>query len=102
MPVISSETVSMLAPHIFELVKGVFKTRKEVPETSEDQVLDMLNKDVLELQEVATKQGEALGEIAHVMEAKFAQLEKQLRLQKLLSVAAVVIAVIATAVAIAK
>jgi predicted transcriptional regulator len=104
MPVITTETVSLLAPHIIELVRGVFRSRKdkELKGASEEQALEILNKDVLELQEVASKHAAAIGEIAQRVEARFSQLEKQLRQQRLVSLAAVVVALIAAGIAWAK
>lgn len=104
MPVITTETVSLLAPHVIDLVKGVFRSRKdkELKGASKEQALDILNKDVLELQEVATKQAAAIGEIAQRVEARFGELETQLKRQKLFSFTAVIIALIALGVALAK
>ena len=101
MPVITTETVGLLAPHIIDLVRGVFRARKDkdLKGASGDQALDILNKDVLELQEVAGKHAEAIGEIAQRGEVRFNQLEKQLKQQRLLSIAAVVIAIIAAGIA---
>jgi predicted transcriptional regulator len=101
MPVITTETVGLLAPHIIELVRGVFRSRKdkELKGASEEQALEILNKDVLELQEVASKHAAAIGEIAQRVEARFSQLEKQLRQQRLVSLAAVVVALIAAGIA---
>jgi predicted transcriptional regulator len=105
MPVITTETVSLLAPHIIELVKGVFNKSgkdKDLKAASEEEALEILNKDVLELQEVATKHAEAIGELAQRMEARVNQLEERLKRQQLFSVAAVIIALIAIGVAFMK
>lgn len=104
MPVITTETVTLLAPHIIDLVRGVFRARKdkELKGTSGEQALEILNKDVVELQEVASKHAVAIGEIAEKVDARFNQLEKQLRQQRLVSVAAIVVALIAAGIAWAK
>jgi predicted transcriptional regulator len=104
MPVITTETVTLLAPHIIDLVRGVFRARKdkELKGTSGEQALEILNKDVVELQEVASKHAAAIGEIAQKVDARFNQLEKQLRQQRLVSVAAIVVALIAAGIAWAK
>jgi hypothetical protein len=101
MPVITTETVAILAPHIIDLVRGVFRARKdkELKGTSGEQALEILNKDVVELQEVASKHAAAIGEIAQRVELRLNQLEKQLRLQRIVSLAAVVVAVIAAGIA---
>jgi hypothetical protein len=102
MPVISTETVSLLAPHIIDLVRGVFRSRKdkEVKAGSEEQALDILGKEVVELQEVASKHAAAIGEIAQRADARFSQLEKQLKQQRLLALSALVVAVVSTVVAL--
>lgn len=104
MPVITTETITLLAPHIIDLVRGVFRARKdkELKGTSGEQALEILNKDVVELQEVASKHAAAIGEIAQKVDARFNQLEKQLRQQRLVSVAAIVVALIAAGIAWAK
>jgi uncharacterized coiled-coil protein SlyX len=104
MPVISPETVTLLAPHIIDLVRGVFRSGKdkELKGASEEQALDILNKDVVELQEVASKHATAIGEIAQRVEARFGQLEKQLKTQKIISAVAIVVAVIAAGIALAR
>ncbi|RJF96751.1 hypothetical protein D3870_20345 [Noviherbaspirillum cavernae] len=101
MPVITTETVSLLAPHVIELVSGVFRSRKdkELKGTPEAQALETLNKDVLELQDIAAKHAEAIGEIAQRVEARFGQLEGQLKQQRILSAIALAVAVIAVGVA---
>jgi hypothetical protein len=102
MPVISTETVSLLAPHIIDLVRGVFRSRKdkEVKAGSEEQALDILGKEIVELQEVASKHAAAIGEIAQRADARFSQIEKQLKRQRLLAWASLVIAVISAIVAL--
>lgn len=104
MPVITPETVTLLAPHIIDLVRGVFRSRKdkELKGASEEQALEILNKDVVELQEVATKHAAAIGEIAQRVEARFSQLEKQLKTQRIISGVAIVIALIAAGIALAR
>lgn len=104
MPVITTETVSLLAPHIIDLIRGVFRSRKdkELRGASEAQALEILNKDVLELQEVATKHAAAIGEITQRVEARFSQFERQLKQQRLIAFAAVVVALIAAGIAWAK
>ncbi|WP_019140462.1 hypothetical protein [Noviherbaspirillum massiliense] len=104
MPVITPETVSLLTPHLIDLVRGVFKSRKDkdLKVSSEQQVLEILNKDVLELQEVATKQGAAIAEIAQKIDARFGQLEQELRRQKMISLAAAVVAVVAAGIALVR
>lgn len=101
MPVITTETVSLLAPHIIDLVKGVFRSRKEkeLKGTTEEQALEILNKDIVELQEVANKHAAAIEEIAQRVDARFSLLEQQLRRQRLVSWAAVAVAVIAAGIA---
>jgi hypothetical protein len=104
MPVITTETVTLLAPHVFDLLRGVFRSRKdkELKGASEEQALEILNKDVLELQEVATKHAAAIGEIAQRVEARFSQLEKQLKQQRLMTFAAILVSLIAAGIAWAK
>jgi hypothetical protein len=104
MPVITTDTVNLLAPHIIELVKGVFRSRKdkELKGTTNEQALEILNKDVLELQEVTAKHAEAIGELAQGVEARFVLLEKQLKQQRLFSLAAAVVAVAAMVIAFVK
>jgi predicted transcriptional regulator len=104
MPVITTETVSLLAPHVIELLRGVFRFRKdkELKGASDEDALKVLNKDVLELQEVAGKHAEAIGEIAQRVEARFSMLEKQVRRERMMSTAAVIVAVIAAGIALFK
>lgn len=106
MPVISNETVNMLAPHIFELVKGVFKSRRE-PEPLHagrpgEEPSATLGRDVAELQDIAARQAAALSEVAQAMDARFTQVQAELKTQRMISIGAVVLAIIATIVAIAK
>jgi hypothetical protein len=104
MPVISPQTISLLAPHVIELVKGVFRSRKDkdLQGASEQQAVDILNKDVVELQEMVLKHASAIGEIARGAEARFAELERQLQRQRLYSIAALAVALVAVAVALFK
>jgi hypothetical protein len=101
---LTKEAVSILAPHVIDLVKGVLKPGKgkELQDTPMEQALQILGKDVQELQEVAAGHAAAIGEIAERVEARFVRLEKQLRLQRLVSLAAVAVAVIATVIALLK
>lgn len=106
MPVISNETVNMLAPHIFELVKGVFKSRRDQEPLHagrpDEQPSGTLGRDVAELQDIAARQAAALGEIVQATDARFTQMQAELKTLRMISIGAVALAVIATIVAILK
>jgi hypothetical protein len=108
MPVITPETVSLLTPHIIDLIKNVFKSRnreasgKTPREAGVEPSIDSLSRDIVELQQVASGHGIAIAEIAQNVEVKLAKLERQLKWQRLFSLASLVVAVIATGIALAK
>lgn len=104
MPVITPETLSLLTPHVIDLFKGVLKSRKdqEAQGASQEQAIDLLNKGVLELQEVANNHGAAITEIAGKVEERLTGLERQLRRQQLISIVAIVVAAVAVAVAVVR
>lgn len=110
MPVITPHTISLLTPHVIDLVKTVWKARsKDEPDkdmkpgpSSQEQAIENLNRDVAQLQDVASRQAEAIAEIAQKVEQRLVALERQVRLQKLISLASVVVAVVAAGIALAR
>lgn len=110
MPVITTETLTLLTPHIVDLVRTVFRARnkegapsnKGPQAASVEQAVDVLNRDVLELQEVAVKHGTAITEIAQKVDARMGNLERQLKRQQIFSLISVVVAVVAVGIAIAR
>jgi len=109
MPVITTETLTLLTPHIVDLVRTVFRSRnkggandKSPQAASVEQAVDILSRDVSELQEVATKHGSAITEIAQKVDARLGELERQLKRQQIFSLISIVVAVIAVGIAIAR
>ncbi|MGV3655862.1 MAG: hypothetical protein ACO1N5_16785 [Noviherbaspirillum sp.] len=108
MSFLTRSAVSALAPHVVDIVKGVLplftannKANREAPhDASAQETIQLLNVQISELQQAALNQAEALKELAASSEQTIGELERRLQRQKILSAAALAIAIMALGLAI--
>jgi hypothetical protein len=103
MSIFSSAAMRALAPHLLDLAKGVLplftSTRADQQETPAEHE-DMQGLQIRELQQAATAQAGAVRELAERTEVALAELEERLKRQQRISMIAMIIAGVATVLAL--